>query len=55
MDKSTFIAAYQWSYGGTKKHAEQVYKENMATGNTSYIRAIIDGYIHQSRLAFYND
>lgn len=55
MDKSTFITAYRWSYGGTKKQAEAVYKENMAAGNTSYIRAVIDGYIHQSRLAFYND
>lgn len=55
MDKSTFIAAYCWSYGGTKKHAEQVYKGNLVVGNTGYIRTIINGYIHQARFAFCND
>lgn len=55
MDKITFITAYCWSYGGTKKQAEQVYKENLTAGNIGYIRAVIDGYIHQARLAFYND
>ena len=54
-DKTTFITAYCWDYGCTKKQAEQVYKEMLAVGNIDYIRTTIEGYLHQSRLAFYND
>lgn len=45
--KQQFIEAYCWSYGSTKKHAEQVYKQEAQ----SYIEAIIEGYKHHLRTA----
>ena len=38
--KKDFIDAYIWLYGGTKKHAAEIYKESAE----SWIRSVIDCY-----------
>ena len=49
--KAKFLTAYIYLYGGTKKHAENVYK----TASAAYIAAVIDSYYQDCKLGFYND
>ena len=38
--KKDFIEAYIWLYGGTKKHAAEIYKKSAE----SWIKSVIDLY-----------
>lgn len=49
--KETFINAYIYAYGATRKEAERAYK----TASPAYIAAIIDSMRNEAKSAFYND
>lgn len=49
--KNTFISAYMYCYGATKRDAEKAYKN----ANIEYIRAIIESLKNDAKSAFYND
>lgn len=49
--KKMFIDAYIAMFGTTKKQANDAYKNS----DDAYRKAIINWFINQSKLAFYND
>jgi len=50
-DKSKFIDAYKYLFGGTKKAAEKVYK----TADVHYINACIEAFERNAKVSFYHD
>lgn len=50
-DKKTFINAFCYSYGATKKAAAEAWKNS----STEYKKEIIRGYFSECKKAFYND
>lgn len=50
MEKS-FINAYAWLYGSTKKQAKEIYKNS----SIEYIESIIECFNNNAKKAFYND
>lgn len=50
-DKSEFIDAYKYLFGGTKKATEKVYK----TASESYIKACIEAFERNAKVSFYYD
>ena len=49
--KNTFISAYIYCYGATKREAEKAYKN----ASINYIQAVIDSMKTDAKKAFYND
>lgn len=49
--KKTFIDAYIATFGGTKKNANEVYKNS----TKEYRKEVINGFFHNAKIAFYND
>ena len=49
--KKRFIDAYIYCYGGTRKQAENVYKN----AGSEYIKAVIASYEIDAKKAFFND
>ena len=47
----SFVPAYQWQFGGSKKAARDVYKQ----ASPEYIKQVIVAYDNETRKAFYND
>ena len=49
--KESFIKAFTWYYGSTRKEAGKMYREV----NSDYINAIITAYRNECKKSFYND
>ena len=46
-----FVEAYQWSFGGTKKAAREIFRK----ADPEYIKGVISAFDKQSFIAFYED
>lgn len=53
--KSSFVTAYTWMYGETKKKAEGVYRRAMEIADYGYIKEIIDCFENNAKNSFLND
>ena len=50
-NKRKFIDAYMWMFGETKRKAASAYRET----SEEYHAAVIETWLNQCHLAFYND
>ena len=55
FERMSFITAYTWIFGCTKKVAATVYWEEKAKKNTGYIESVIACFDGNAKRAFYND
>ena len=53
--KNTFIDAYVWLYGSTKKTAERIYRTAIGCGDYRYVKEVIACFENNSKQSFYND
>lgn len=50
-----FILPFKYFYGGTTKHAKEIYNDSKRIGNTEYIHNIIQSCINDMVKSFYED
>lgn len=55
IERMSFITAYTWIFGCSKKMAAKVYREEKAKKNTGYIESVIACFNGNAKRAFYND